>query len=822
MLKTTERLNMVITLNKHNLFLALVQDCAPDELMRFCDDLDKRKTPHSQYEGEIAIQEELLNDERFFFYLEKVLEIEGLTPRKINEFLCVIREHGKSVMDYPIEQFISSASAVANTNDSAEIFYDFLSCFSCQPLTEAQSIVIITNLRLYRKSLSMPITALPANELGLFKEYVLNERELLPGSDDIDRVFTLLAGQDSPLSIIRFMHKNRVRERLSLDNCEALCRNPTEILKELETLNDQLEENYISLLMRQWLTNHCPMYDLKVLNSRLDTLDKDAVKEALSTRSGYINFIYGGRIKGIPLSEIPRYKEDVLIYAITNKKTGFIRLIEENYDTFAKLDAESILFQREFYAKYININSLNAKNLCDCEWMVGSSIHFESLDADRVYTFEELKVLYGLPKPYYKLYAVLDIPRVDNRIIAFRQISKNRLLNVITDDEHIGKFAEMLSIKPLSAWRDNDFAHIVGLQAQDAVNLLIHRDNIQHLIADMGTRTDSLLVARNPSNAREYSSMDDLKDNLFKADAAWANLVNIMGFSDEFLQANRECIIDFLCKDGGDIAHTYYNGLDSDKHRKSFQLVVKAELMGEFNKLKYYADDLRKELDYPVTNAQKSIWMESTNMFNADGMVIKECDDFYSTMLIGTVPSSTCLAYRAGKYKECLLSNFDSNKKVLYAYKDGMVVSRASIRLTKGRFNTPVATQEASLSFVDVEAADEPMDTPNKVSNNEHLIIFLEYPYSAGIPDATTRRIEDGYVELMSKKADAMGAMLVVSNAYNPTTKDNFVRTNFHVYISKSKAGSQYLDSLNGSAKVSDEGGYRTNSFFISKKDVQQ
>ena len=74
----------------------------------------------------------------------------------------------------------------------------------------------------------------------------------------------------------------------------------------------------------------------------------------------------------------------------------------------------------------------------------------------------------------------------------------------------------------------------------------------------------------------------------------------------------------------------------------------------------------------------------------------------------------------------------------------------------------------------------------------------------------------------MSKKADVMGAMLVVSNSYKPTAKEDFVRTNFHVYISKSKAGSQYLDSLNGSAKVSDEGGYRTNSFFINKKAVQQ
>jgi len=50
-----------------------------------------------------------------------------------------------------------------------------------------------------------------------------------------------------------------------------------------------------------------------------------------------------------------------------------------------------------------------------------------------------------------------------------------------------------------------------------------------------------------------------------------------------------------------------------------------------------------------------------------NGVQAGEYDDFFSTMLLGVQPYSTCLAYNGGAYQECLLSSFDSNKKILYA-----------------------------------------------------------------------------------------------------------------------------------------------------------
>lgn len=91
--------------------------------------------------------------------------------------------------------------------------------------------------------------------------------------------------------------------------------------------------------------------------------------------------------------------------------------------------------------------------------------------------------------------------------------------------------------------------------------------------------------------------------------------------------------------------------------------MVKAELMGQLDELKYYEGDLQRELDSPLTARVKSSWKENMSLVN-DGLEAREHDDFFSTMLLGTQPQRTCLSYLDGAYKECLLSAFDSNKKV--------------------------------------------------------------------------------------------------------------------------------------------------------------
>lgn len=55
------------------------------------------------------------------------------------------------------------------------------------------------------------------------------------------------------------------------------------------------------------------------------------------------------------------------------------------------------------------------------------------------------------------------------------------------------------------------------------------------------------------------------------------------------------------------------------------------------------------------------------NLVTKNGNVkLWEEDRLLPVMQIGELVGHTCLSYRDGGYKECLLSAFDANKKVLY------------------------------------------------------------------------------------------------------------------------------------------------------------
>ncbi|CUQ49878.1 Uncharacterised protein [[Ruminococcus] torques] len=72
------------------------------------------------------------------------------------------------------------------------------------------------------------------------------------------------------------------------------------------------------------------------------------------------------------------------------------------------------------------------------------------------------------------------------------------------------------------------------------------------------------------------------------------------------------------------------------------------------------------------------------------------------------------------------------------------------------------------------------------------------------------------------EKAKKLGARLVLSCYYQDDVKTKeYIKSNYYLYISKSKNGSQYLDSLYGEASVSDSGDYSSNIFLLENKDQE-
>ena len=97
----------------------------------------------------------------------------------------------------------------------------------------------------------------------------------------------------------------------------------------------------------------------------------------------------------------------------------------------------------------------------------------------------------------------------------------------------------------------------------------------------------------------------------------------------------------------------------------------------------------------------------------------------------------------------------------------------------------------------------------------EGLTLFLERPYISGAGPEVAQNVMRMFVELAERKADELDTMLVLSSDYRNHIPSGFTWTKYAVYISKSKAGAQYLDSLGGQAAVSAEGSYKSNTFLV-------
>lgn len=132
--------------------------------------------------------------------------------------------------------------------------------------------------------------------------------------------------------------------------------------------------------------------------------------------------------------------------------------------------------------------------------------------------------------------------------------------------------------------------------------------------------------------------------------------------------------------------------------------------------------------------------------------------------------------------------------------------------MTKGKLTGNNASPD--FTFVDLE--NVPATRPER--EREGLTLFLERPYIAGAHPLVAANIMRMFIELAERKADELGTMLVLSGDYRKKDMPGFTWTQYAIYISKSKAGEQYLDSLGGQATVSKEGSYNPGSFLVRNR----
>ena len=623
----------------------------------------------------------------------------------------------------------------------------------------------------------------------------VNNLKILQDQDLMELVNTL-AGYEAEIRSLNQNQFDQMKER------------PVEILEKLKIVTRYIEKENLTDGLNLWLWNEALYEDLcKLERAFTDGADP---AEVFSSKVSYVNTLYQNPVSKISLSSLSEEKSEILLYAITQKKKAFLNLINEEAELFYDLPNASMLLKKEVYQEYINLNTLNRKNLKDSADLILSRDRFELL-AKREHTFEELKLLCTAKEAVIRLYEQLTC-KCDERLLVLRELIKRECVPYSFWKGQIEPLAAALSQKPLSRWIREDFWNISDLSYGTALWLLVYREQLKGMEKEITMEQQALYLLKDLALVKECDSLSELKEKLILGDVSWRLLKEKLSFSEEFVQNNAARIGNFLFVGGAEIMETFLERQPSKI--EEIRRLVTAELLGKFDELKYPSGDLMREIDFEVSEEAEKEW-KIDRTFTSKNLVLKEETGLLPVMQIGEVPSYSCLSYRSGLNSDCLLSCFDSNKKFFFIRKNGQVVFRAMIRLTKGSYVGD--RMRKKIQFADLSGAGKP-----KEEEGEELVLFLERYYEKNL--AYEEQDQAVYLAFVAakEKAKKLGARLVLSCYYQDDVKTKeYIKSNYYLYISKSKNGSQYLDSLYGEASVSDSGDYSSNIFLLENKEQE-
>lgn len=545
-------------------------------------------------------------------------------------------------------------------------------------------------------------------------------------------------------------------------------------------------------------------FDQKLLSGYLKNLaDMEPYDAGKSVfwRAGFLGVCTGNRYTKLVYQMAGKANEEnlmELVYeAIVDHKKSFLRLMEDDLDLFLQIPYESILFVKDF-RKLLNLNTLQKKDILtllkkdkEIGWLYTyNTMDFRGLSG--TYTFQELLAVCGQPEWIRKTYAKLDM-RVDEKLRRIRQIFRFNSLKGNRDPAAIAaalsneSFEDYCTRRGIKDASKSDLFLLMELEQTD--------ERVSSVANSAKTGQDVKTILRN-----RKSELFEMGLNAFKK--AFTDLDTDSSWLKEQIEIPKEHQDAFtsFCLDGcASIVHDYYES-NRGQQAENVLLIAKATIYGLLDEVKY--KDLHKEIGYSITREQENAWRENITLM--DGKVkTGEYTDFASCMNIGVLPERTCMNYRDGAYNECLLSTFDANKKVIYVMEEDEIIGRAILRLSKLSDEG-----DKDLHFEDVAE-----DTPE---NKENLVVFLERCYKNGFSGKKAAMIYRKLYDLAKRKAELLGAGLVLADDYKTVAELNgLAKKRSYIYVSESKNGKQYLDSLGGNCE---SGGYyvRGNFYFAS------
>lgn len=756
------------------------------------------------------IQKELVRTPEFAM-LYRALCDHAADDEAISGMLQSAAACGEQLTQYPKEWVL--AAAVTDLPPSLRLYY--MKYYLPFIKYEEEEQAIIDNLQVFPTAEWGGLSALTEGQRDMMRLPFLhaylfnwhdNEREaleLLEKNRPLQDILTMMNQWDVQL----FLDCQRLKDLRWVQAADI-----AKFRRLLEILEYDTED--LSAFFEQWLDNRAGQYDLDWFISQPEPLNKEQRQEILRNQLTYLNALYSGRLR-IDFSALGRYQLPVLIYAVQHKKNHFLDLVNQNSELFLSLGPFSLLYEKGFY-EHCNLNSLSEKNLLACETDERSRGYFELLEENQQYTFEEMRLLWRQEEIYVRLYIMLTPLSVDKRMLVIRQLVKRDLVSQYTTDEELSQLGQCLLRMPFSEWYQGPLGHIRDLPRQTAIQLLQHYDQVQAFVPEFHTEADAIFALNNLSILEGRENWDQVRSAILTENQDWLYLKEKFSFADDFVEQYRTTTTDFLLRGGAYMVRSLYDYLPHGDKASSEALrrVMQAQLMGKFYDLKYFAGDLQREIHHPVSEKQEMVWKQNLSLKQGP-FFAREVDDFYHTMRLGELPHHTCLSYRNGHQRECLLASFDSNKKIILVWKHETVVARACIRLTKGSFQKPAAY---SLAFADLTKENQLIQ---ERPDGEKLVLFLERIYTSGINDTEEKTVMKMAVSMVTQKAAELGAVAVLARRYYDCyERDQYIATPFYVYISKSKNGQQYLDSLGGASVTSHEEQYVESAFLVDQASL--
>ena len=553
-------------------------------------------------------------------------------------------------------------------------------------------------------------------------------------------------------------------------------------------------------------------FDEKLLKGYLKNISgfsKDQIMDSVVTKASFLAVCTGNRYTDLVnrIVSDPRSSDrttEIVLDAITKHKKAFLRLMENNLDLFLELPITSILYNKTFW-EICNVNSLQINDIRTLlkRGKDGKFIYIEKagnflFTEGRDFTFQEISTLYTMPQWIHWVYVRLDESlRRDEKLKRIRQLFHKEIY-----DHHLTMNDCIVAAAAISKRSLEDYCKQFKfkISAKEEVFRLMVREEADNrltpIIAEVEEEMDIITILRNLQQPELFDmGLKKFKENFTHIDTNSKWLREEIEIPEEYEENFRR----FCLSGNAAITYDYYHSNEYNKEQaKNVLLLAKAAIYNMLDGVKY--QNFQEEITSPVSEKLENIW--SKNLSIEKGKIkTAEYTDFQSCMLIGAKPAYTCINHQKGSHNECLLSIFDGNKKVVYVKEHGTIIGRAIMRLTK-ESNSVKPWGNAELHFADVASE-------NRQSSDERLILFLERCYCNGFSGKKQEMIYQSLFELAQKKAEELEAELVLAPDYELIAANNgFIRKQSNVYVSKSKNGNQYLDSLGG--------GYDTGGYYVS------